>query len=188
MAVRYEIQGHAIVSDDDMIAGSDGKTPEALRNAVDWERFQKALDCATVTVLGRKAHEENPNEKHRARLVLSTSARGIEKRDDAWWWNPAKATVAEALAAVAPEGGVVAIPGGRRVFDLFLNHGFDEFHLVRARGVTVPGGVPVFTECGPRRSAEEVLASRGLVPLPVEVLDAMAEVTSTVWRRRNARI
>jgi hypothetical protein len=33
-----------------------------------------------------------------------------------------------------------------------------------------------------------VLASRGLVPLPVEVLDAVAGVTSTVWRRRNARI
>jgi dihydrofolate reductase len=188
MAVRYEIQGHAIVSDDDMIAGPDGKTPEALRNAVDWGRFQKALDRAAVTVLGRKAHEENPNEKRRPRIVLSTNARGIEKREDAWWWHPTRATVTEALTAAAPDGGVVVVPGGRRVFDLFLNHGFDEFHLVRARGVTVPGGVPIFTECGPRRSAEEVLASRGLVPLPVEVLDAVAGVTSTVWRRRNARI
>lgn len=188
MSALYSIQGHAIVSDDDRIADAAGHMPRALQNTVDSRQFQAALAKAAVIVLGRKGHEAHPNRHGRNRMVLSTTSRGLERRDDAWWWNPAHITIAEALAEVAPKGGLVAIPGGRRVYDLFLVIGYDEFHLARARGVRLPGGVPVFTECSERRSADEVLASRGLVPAPVEVLDASAGVTLTVWRRHKPRI
>ena len=100
---------------------------------------------SVVTVLGRLGHEANPNPKGRNRLVLSSAARGVERRADAWWWNPAEAPLAEALAAAAPQGGIVAVPGGMRVFDLFLAAGYDAFHLTRVASVLVPDGTPVFS-------------------------------------------
>jgi len=179
----HVIHGHAIVSSDDRIADRTGLTPPALRNEADWTRFQSALDRAAVTVLGRLAHEANPNRKGRNRLVLSSASRGIEKREDAWWWNPAEVPLADALAEVAPFPGIVAVPGGRRVFDLFLSIGFDAFHLARANGVTVPDGIPLFSDVGHGRTAAEILTAHGLVAGPSEILDAAARIDLTVWRR-----
>jgi hypothetical protein len=182
----YRIHGHAIVSDDDRIADANGAVPASLRNEADWTRFQHALDQAILTVLGRRGHEANPNVKNRNRLVLSSSARGVERRQDAWWWNPASAPIEEAFGRATPEGGVVAVPGGRAVFDLFLRLGFDEFHLARALSVTIPGGIPIFTEAARGRTAEEIMRSHGLAPRPPELIDAAAPVSLTVWRRKGA--
>lgn len=183
MSPAYALEGHAIVSADDRIAGADGLTPPSLRNEADWTRFQAELDRAAVTVLGRLGHQANPNRKGRNRLVLSASAMGVERRADAWWWNPAEAGLAEALAKAAPAGGVVAIPGGRRVFDLFLEIGFDAFHLARAAPVRLPGGVPVFSAVAEGRSAAEILARSGLAAAAPEWLDEAAGVSLTLWRR-----
>ena len=183
MTGGYAIHGHAIVSDDDRIADHTGLTPQCLRNEADWARFQAALDQAVLTVLGRLGHEANPNRAGRPRLVLSTSARGVEQRADAWWWNPAEIPFADAVAEAAPSGGVVAVPGGRRVFDLFLAIGFDEFHLARVPGVTLADGIPIFSEVGDGSGAARILAAHGLVAGPREILDAAAEVELVVWRR-----
>lgn len=176
------IHGHAIVSADDRIADASGLTPAALRNEADWHRFQAALDGAAVTVLGRLGHEANPNAKGRRRLVLSSAATGIEERADAWWWNPAMVPAGEALHRAAPGGGVAAVVGGRRVFDLFLEAGFDAFDLARARKVLLPDGVPLFSEVLAGAGADDLLA-RDLVAGPTELLDADADVTLTVWTR-----
>ena len=183
MIGTHAIHGHAIVSADDCIADAAGMTPDALRNDADWRRFQQALDAAAVTVLGRLGHEANPNRKKRNRLVLSSGVRGIERRADAWWWNPADVPAAEALAAAAPGGGIAAVPGGRRVFDLFLGLGFDEFHLSRKHGFRLGHGVPVFTAAPTAGGADAVLAAHGLRPDPEEWLDRDAGVSLTVWRR-----
>ena len=182
----WRIHGHAIVSADDKIAGPDGLTPASLRNEADWQRFQRALDEAAVTVLGRLGHEANPNAKGRNRLVLSTSAKGVERRADAWWWNPADAPLEAALRQAAPAGGIVAVPGGRRVFDLFLDAGFDEFHLARARSVRLSRGIPVFSGLTAGHPAEALLAAHGLVAGETEALDLVANVTLTRWHRRAA--
>ncbi len=179
----YSIHGHAIVSADDCIAAADGSFPPALRNAADRARFQAALDAAAVTVLGRRAHETHANPKARNRLVVSSTAHGVERRADAWWWNPAEADMTTALVAAAPDGGIVAVPGGRRVFDLFLTVGFDEFHLARAEQAVVPDGIPVFSAVADGVTPEAVLAAHGLVAGPREVLDPAAVVSVTVWRR-----
>lgn len=179
----HRLIGHAIVSADDRIADATGATPPALRNEADWNRFQAALDSAAVTVLGHLGHEANPNPKGRNRLVLSSSAAGVERRADAWWWNPAQASLADALALAAPTGGVVAVPGGRRVFDLFLGIGFDEFHLARAARVELADGIPLFSTIGPGRTAADVLVAHGLRPGTSETLDPAAGVSLTVWRR-----
>jgi hypothetical protein len=179
----WRFHGHAIVSADDRIADATGQTPPSLRHEADWARFQAALDASVVTVIGRLGHEANPNPKGRNRLVLSSTARRIEHRADAWWWNPAETPLAEALTAAAPQGGIVAVPGGMRVFDLFLAAGYDEFHLARVADVRVPDGTPVFSAVRAGRSADALLAASGLHADAPELLDPVARLSLTIWRR-----
>ena len=177
-----EIHGYAIVSDDDRIADADGRTPDVLRNDADWAYFQDGLNRSALTVLGRLGHEANPNPRGRLRMILSTSSSGLERRGDGWWWNPGKLPWGEAIRTALPNGGRVAVPGGRKVFDLFLDIGYDAFHLARAEGTLVPGGVAVFSACESGESAEAVLAERGLKPENRQVLDPSAAISLTVWR------
>ncbi len=186
MIAGYRIEGHAIVSADDRIADRDGNTPAGLRNEADWLSFQAALDAAAVTVLGRRSHDANPNDRGRNRLVVSSSSPGIERRGDAWWWNPGRAALADALAEAAPGGGMVAVPGGRLIFDLFRAVGFDAFHLARCEAVTIPGGIPLFSAVGDGVTAEAVLAGDGLIPGAREILDPAAGVSIVTWRRPAA--
>ncbi|CAN5289922.1 hypothetical protein BH10PSE9_BH10PSE9_03360 [soil metagenome] len=181
MVGPWRFHGHAIVSADDRIAGADGLTPQALRNEADWARFQAALDRAAVTVLGRFGHEANPNLKRRNRLVLSSTARGLERRADAWWWNPAETDLADALVHAAPDGGIVVVPGGRRVFDLFLGVGYDAFDLARAERVTIPDGVPIFSAVAPGITAADLLVRHGLVAEVTEVIDTAADISLARW-------
>jgi hypothetical protein len=179
---RIEIHGYAILSDNDCIADASGQTPEALRNDADWAYFQTELNKAAVTVLGRLGHEANPNPKRRLRMVLSSSSTGLERRTDGWWWNPERLPWAQAIGTVLPEGGRVAVPGGRRVFDLFLGIGYEAFHLTRAEGTFIPNGVPVFSGCNHDTRAEAILSAHGLTPDPRQVLDAVGPVSLTIWR------
>ncbi|MEE1658209.1 hypothetical protein VB618_18580 [Microvirga sp. CF3062] len=180
---QVEIHGYAIVSDNDCIADASGRTPEMLRNEADWVYFQAELNKSAVTVLGRLGHEANPNPKNRLRIILSSSSSGLEQRADGWWWNPEELPWDEAIRTVLPEGGPVAVPGGRRVFDLFLAIGYDAFHLTRAEGTHVPDGVPVFSGCQAGRSAEAILSERGLKPGEHQVLDPAGRVSLAIWRR-----
>jgi hypothetical protein len=179
----YRIEGHAIVSADDCIADATGAMPASLRNDADWRRFQAALDAAAVVLLGRRSHAATPNTAGRNRLIVSSSAKSIERRGDGWWWNPTEASLASALARAAPKGGTVAVPGGRPVFDLFLGTGFDAFHLARAAQVRLPGGIPLFSAVHPGQGADILLAAAGLVPQMAEILDESADVTLVTWRR-----
>jgi dihydrofolate reductase len=172
-----KVHGYAVVGDDDVITAADGTMPPALRNPADWRYFQAALDAAAVTVLGRAGHQSDPNLHGRNRLVVTSAATGIERRDDAWLWNPAAATLAAALSAAAPDGGRVAVVGGQGVFDLFLGLGYDAFHLTRLRGVAVPGGRRVFSACKSGTPAESVLRAAGLTLVAERPLDDAARLT-----------
>ena len=183
---QHEIHGYAIISDDDRIADASGGMPDVLRNEADLAYFQAELDRANLTVLGRLGHEANPTRRRRPRLILCSRSAGLELAPDASWWNPAVITWAAVIQRILPNGGRVAVPGGRRVFDLFLAIGYDAFHLSRAEGVEVPGGVPLFSECGVGRSAEDVLQGRGMVPLKTRLIDPKAPVSLTVWARAGA--
>lgn len=180
---RLEIHGYAIVSDDDRIADAAGAMPDVLRNDADWAYFQDELDRSRLTVLGRLGHSSNPNPRGRLRLVVSSSSRGLERRPDGWWWNPAATPWDEAVRTVLPEGGRVAVPGGRRVFDLFLGIGYDAFHLTRAEGTRLAGGVALFSACDRGRTAEEVLAESGMTAGPRRILDPAGPVSLSVWHR-----
>jgi len=177
----YEIHGHAIVSGDERIADSQARMPRVLRFPADQEQFNAAMDQARVVVLGRVGHLNHPDAR-RTRLVVSSAPAGLERRAEAWWWNPAGVGVLEALTAAAPGGGLVVVAGGKRVFDQFLDLGYDEFHLARAPHVTLPGGVACFSECDRGKTADEVLRGRGMIAGPAEVLDPSNEVTLTIFR------
>ncbi|WP_230533826.1 hypothetical protein [Microvirga roseola] len=180
---KVEVHGYAIISDDDRIADASGHTPEALRNDADWAYFQAGLDSSALTVLGRLGHEANPSPRGRLRMILSSSSPGLERRPDGWWWNPEKLPWDQAIRTMLPNGGRVAVPGGRRVFDLFLGIGYDTFHLSRAEGVRVPGGVALFSACDQGRGAEALLAERGLRPGSRLILDPAVPVSLVIWRK-----
>ena len=183
MPSRWTIIGHAIVSADDAIADPEGRMPDALRNDADWALFQEALDRAQLTVLGRLGHEAHPNVRRRPRMVVSSGVKKLERRDDGWWWNPRTTPWESAIRTALPEGGVVAVPGGQAVFDLFLQLGFDEFALARAERVTIPEGRRLFSAVGPGVSGEDLLRRHGLSPGPTNLIDPAAGVIHAVWRR-----
>jgi hypothetical protein len=68
------------------------------------------------------------------------------------------------------------------VFDLFLDIGFDAFHLSRAHGVTLPGGRAIFSACDKGLSAGAVLARAGLSLSEKVPLDPEHGVETEVWR------
>ncbi len=185
-AKAHRLHGHAIVSRDDRIADATGAIPEGLLNDADWAHFQAELDKAVLTVLGRRSHDAAPNRKNRRRLVMSRRKPGLQQETPVtWWWNPADVPLGEALRTLAPEGGLVAVPGGQDVFDHIGPAGFDEFHLARAHRCALPGGRGLFARCESGIAAETWLAEGQLRPLPTRWLDAEAGVSLTIWRRQG---
>lgn len=181
MNSKVELIGLAIVSADDCIADARGEMPDGLRNDADWAHFQHELDRADLTLLGRIGHERHPNTKGRHRLIVSSQAQGLALRPDGWWWNPAHTPWDEVIGRLMPRGGRVAVPGGRRVFDLCLALGYAEFHLSRAENCRLPGGTKLFTGCA-NASAEHLLREAGLIAGPRSWLDESAAISFCVWR------
>jgi hypothetical protein len=177
-----EINGYAIVSDDDRIAGPDGLIPASLRNEKDWECFQRALAGSDLVVLRPSQPRTRAQRQGDQRLVISRGAAGLERHATVWWWNPARMSWMDVAKELLPRGGDVAVPGGQVVFDLFLKIGFDAFHLTRAHGVRLPGGRALFSGCDTGLSAEVVLASAGLRPSETIALDAEHDVDMSIWR------
>ncbi|HEY8381053.1 MAG TPA: hypothetical protein VIL09_02775 [Microvirga sp.] len=185
MPPHYSFEGYAIVSRDDRIADASGRFPDGLRNEADWLYFQEGLDRTALTLLGRASHEASPNAKNRRRLVMSRKVAGVVRQPDgSWWWNPADAPLADALALAAPEGGTIAVPGGRDMFDHIGPGGFTTFHLARAHGCILPGGRGLFAPCEQGVPAERLLSEDGgLTPDGPAWLDETAQVSLTVWKR-----
>ena len=180
------IEGFAIVSEDGMLADANRHIPDALVVDADQTFFHGSLERASVVVHGRHSHEGGPRAAMRRRLIATTKVETLA--DDpahphSLLWNPKGASLAQAWARLAAPDGMLAVIGGPDVFALFLDIGYDKFHLSRAAHVRLPGGRPVFPEIGPDRTPEDVLAAHGLKPGPRRVLDAAADVTLVTWSR-----
>jgi len=102
------------------------------------------------------------------------------ENDKAVLWNPAGASFDKAWAALGLPRGLLAVVGGTDVFGLFLEYGYDAFHLTRAAHADLPNGLPVFPGIPPR-TPEALLAAHGLKPDPERVLDASAGLTLVTW-------
>jgi dihydrofolate reductase len=178
------VEGYVIVSADGMIADGKGVMPDSIRNDADQHFFQAGLDRAAVVVHGRHSHEGGPRAARRKRLILTRQIADLAPDPpypNALLWNPAGATLEQALERLGVTDGTVAVIGGPEVFSLFLPL-YDSFHLSRAANAKVPGGLPAFTEVGPNATPEDVLARHGFKPGARRDLDAAAGVTLVTWQ------
>ena len=174
--IQYE--GHAIVSEDGMIADAAGEMPASLRSEADWRYFQAALDGAALVVLGRKGHARHPNPGRR-RLVLTSSVASLaaDSTDPlATLWNPAGMPIETVLDEVGITEGIIAVTGGTGTFDLFLPH-YNRFVLAEVRGFSLVGGVSCFTKGHPRF----VLPGAGLAARDMQLIER--NVVQTTWVR-----
>jgi dihydrofolate reductase len=179
------VEGYVIVSSDGMIADANGVMPQSIRNDADQKVFQDALDGVAVVLHGQHSYEGGPRAAHRKRLVLSRQIAAIAPdpaHANSLLWNPAGATIEQAIAALGAPAGVIAPIGGTEVFSMFLPV-YDAFHLSRASHAKIPGGRPVFVGVGLELTPEQVLAQHGLKPGPRRDLDTAAGVTLVVWER-----
>ncbi|HTJ57396.1 MAG TPA: dihydrofolate reductase [Devosiaceae bacterium] len=175
-----EVEGHAVVSSDGMIADSAGNMPSGLRNDEEWERFQQSLDRSALIALGRLAHRRHPNTG-RNRLVFTGSVAGMAPDPEdpaAIFFNPAGASLGAALRCFGILSGTIAVTGGTGVFGYFLEI-FNRFALGETNSTIIPGGRPCFAAGHPRT----VLAAAGLLPDRIELIDVPANVTLTHWER-----
>lgn len=173
--MTLHIVGHAIVSADGRIADRNHQMPPELRSDADWTRFQTALDAAALVVLGRLGHETHPNPG-RHRLVVTSRVDRLDRIDDlVTLWNPAGLDFTEALRELSVTEGTVAVTGGQRVFDLFLQR-FTQFDLVIVDRAMIPDGVPCFSTGWP----DDVLARAGMKVTRTEMLEL--GVRLQVWR------
>jgi dihydrofolate reductase len=181
----HRIEGFVIVSADGMIADATGHMPDSIKNDADQKFFQDSLDSAAVLLHGRHSHEGGPRADKRRRLVLTRKIKGIAPdpaHPQSLLWNPAGATLDDAVQAVGAPDGVIAIIGGTDVFGMFLPH-YDAFHLSHAANARLGGGRPAFPEVGPNCTPEDLLKRNGLKPGPRRDLDAVAGVSLTTWTR-----
>jgi dihydrofolate reductase len=184
----FRIVAYAIASADGMIADETGSMPKSLNLEADQRFFEEALDHAAVVVHGRMSQEDQPNSPKRRRLIFTRRVADLAPDPDnanARLWNPAGASLEEACASVGCLSGTLAVLGGPIVYSYFLKIGYDDFYLSGAPKVKLPGGMPVFAECRPGKTPDEVLASAGLMPGPTQWLDD--EVTLVEWKPLASR-
>jgi dihydrofolate reductase len=176
------IEGYAIISADGMIADARGQQPPGLIVSADKEFFHRGLARAAAVAHGRLSHEGGTVE--RRRLVLTRRVASLAPHPQyatGLLWNPAGASLEQAWQALGAPDGVLAVIGGTDTFRLFLELGFDAFHLTRANRVRLPGGRPVFPDV-PAHSPEDVLARHGLRASPTHTIDPQSNVTLVTWQ------
>jgi len=167
------IEGYAIISEDGMLADAAGIMPESLKFVADQAFFERALDRVDVVVHGRRSHERQRRSDLRRRLILTLKVSAIAadpSNKKALFWNPAGASLEQAMAVLETPDASIGVIGGTEVFGIFLDR-YEIFYLSRAPGVRLPGGRPVFPEV-PARTPEDVLSRHGLERGQRQVLDA----------------
>jgi dihydrofolate reductase len=181
----HPIEGFAIVSADGMIADANGAMPDCIRNDADQHFLQAAMDRAAAIVHGRRSHEGGPRAAKRKRVVVTRQVPAIAadpSQPNALLWNPAGASLEQAVDALGVGTGSIAVIGGTDVFSLFLPL-YDVFHLSRATRAKIPGGQPLFSAMSPTATVEDVLMRDGLLPSLPSDIDAAAGITLTNFQR-----
>jgi hypothetical protein len=180
--LSVRIEGYAIVSEDGMLANAQGVMPASLKVEADRRFFEQKLDGVDVVVHGRHSQEQDENSQDRRRIIVTRQVLALASdpsNASALFWNPAGATLEQALNMLGTPLSSIGVLGAADVFDIFLNR-FDVFYLSRVSGVWLPGGRPIFRGIPPN-TPEEVLALHGMSFLRNEVnVDGLAIAS---WRR-----
>jgi dihydrofolate reductase len=180
----FRIEGYAIVSEDGMLANAAGVMPDSLKFEADQAYFERGLDGVDVVVHGRHSHEKQRRSDLRRRLILTRSVPAIAadpSNSKALFWNPAGASLEQAIAVLGVPDGSIGVIGGTEVFGMFLDR-YQTFYLSRAPGVRLPGGRPVFPEV-PAKTPEAVLSQHGLEPGQRQILDMEKGLAVVSWYR-----
>jgi len=189
MIGAHRIEGFVIASADGMIADATGVMPPSLQHDADKRYFEEALEGVAAVLHGRHSQEIQANSPRRRRLILTHGVKGLAPHPEnprALLWNPQGAPFEEALAALGVGPGTVAVIGGPRVYSLFLETGYDAFHLCRAVKVRLPGGLPVFANDRFGGEPDAALKGAGLVAGETLLLDD--EVSLTDWGRPRGAV
>ena len=185
MIGSHRLEGYAIVSADGMIADHNGIMPEAIRNEADQRFLQSEMDRAAAIVHGRHSHEGGPRAERRKRVIVTRRIESVAPdpaHANVIRWNPAGASLEQAIAALRVGDGPIAVIGGTEIFGLFLPR-YDAFHLTRAANAKIPLGRPVFPQVGPHMTPEDVLAAHGLRAGAPRAIDPAVGITLTTWER-----
>ena len=161
----YRLEGYAIVSADGMIADEIGVMPLSLQRDADKAYFEAAMERVSAAAHGRHSQEIHANTRLRPRLILTRSVAGVAPdpiNANARLWNPAGASLTEALETLGVADGTIAAIGGPQVYSLFLKMGYDAFHLCRAPDVRLPGGLKLFVRDRFDGDPDACLADAGL--------------------------
>jgi hypothetical protein len=189
MFAPCRIEGYVIVSSDGMIADAQAVMPDSLKIEADHRFLEGELDRFAAVVHGRHSHEGQPNSALRRRLVVTHRIAAIAPNPDlpkSLLWNPAGASFEEACAALDLDGCAIAILGGTRIYDMFLDVGYDAFNICRAGKVKIGAGTPVFSRVCDICAPEEVLSENGLTPEPRQILDEANQLSLVRWTRNKA--
>ncbi len=115
---------------------------------------------------GHYSRERHARSPSRRRLILTTRVPRIAfdpANARTLRWNPAGASLEQALDALGIADPVLGVIGGSQVFGLVLDR-YDVCYLSRAPGARPPSGRPVFPRV-PALTPEQVLAEHGLQSL-----------------------
>jgi hypothetical protein len=178
------VEGYAIISEDGMLADAAGIMPASLKFQADQKFFEQGLDRVDVVVHGRHSRERQPHSHSRRRVIVTRQVPAIAadpSHEKTLFWNPAGASLEQALAALGTPNSTIGVLGGTDVFAMFLDR-YDVFYLTRVPGVWLPGGRPIFPEV-PARTPEEVLAGHGLARNQRRILDAAVGLVLVSWQR-----
>ena len=124
MPYPRRIEGYAIVSEDGMLANASGIMPDQLKFEADQRFFERGLDGVDVVVHGRHSHERQRRSDLRRRLILTRKVPAIAddpSNKKALFWNPAGASLEQAMAVLGAADGSIGVIGGSDVFGLFLD-------------------------------------------------------------------
>jgi len=144
-----------------------------------------AIHRASAAMQARAVAGRARAAARRKRLVLTRQVAAIAPdpaHPNSLLWNPAGATLEQAIAELGAAEGAIAPIGGTEVFSIFLPV-YDAFHLTRSARAKIPAGRPVFAGVGPDVTPEDLLARHGLKPGPRRDLDAAAGITLVTWER-----
>jgi len=181
---RPRIEGYAVISQEGMIATSDGLFPEEIKNPADHAFYMDAVARASAVANGAHSAEGGPNEKHRKRLRLTRKVTRLmpdPKNANVTLWNPATVPFDEAWGHLRIDGGSLAVVGGTDVFGLFLGIGYDAFFLTWTQG-SVPNGRPVFPGVGTDgKTPAEVMGTFDLVLRDKRMLDRESTTYVEEW-------
>ena len=184
---KWELFGLALVCRNDCIADSLGHVPAGLRAVMRGAAFQAELIACEALIMGRKAYDAAALRDDRVRVIISHDAQALEHKEGGWWWSPSAMPLDNMLRMVAPNGGRIAVRGGRDTLAYFLDNGLRALHVCRAESVAIMNGYKLLDGCDRKTTLDTVLREKGMVLAERQLIDLRAPVSLSRWTRRGVK-